>query len=72
MRDNTRPRTQAYTHELTHARARTHKHTQKYVILMAFALQKQFRENSSMLTLICVAPCIPYIASNSLKLFKKL
>ena len=32
-----------------HSRARTHAHTQKYVILIAFLLQQLFREHALML-----------------------
>ena len=51
------------THTRTHSRigmpspmrGRTHAHTQKYVILIAFPRQLLFRERTSMLRYTCVA-----------------
>jgi hypothetical protein len=51
MRPCTRPRARKPTH--THARK--HAHTDQYIILIAFPLQKWFRERASMLRYAYVA-----------------
>ena len=51
----------AITHSLTHARACTHAHIHKYVILIALPQQQWFREGASLLRytyIACLVACI--------------
>ena len=44
-----------------HAFTRKHAHTDKYVILIAFALQQWFRERASVLRYTCVARLVKHV-----------